>query len=527
MAGSERKQTLPGANDRAEAESADDTRQDVRLWLAAALLALLLGAVFQGGRGIWDPSEGFYTNAAVSMTQSGDWWTPRLNGEPFLDKPPVVYWSIAAGMELLGVNEWGARFALIFWYAGTALLIGALAHSFWGGRSGPLATAVYALSLLPFLGSSTITTDPILAFWTTAALYLFWRMERSATAHGRSLWAVGLGAAIGLGLMTKGPAMLIFLPPLALFLLIRRRLWRALGVPGLWLGVALALALGVSWYLSMMASLDGARDYILDNQVSGRLVGGHYGRNPGWSGVLKVYLPTLIAGALPWALFWPGWLHASAGQWLRLSWWRHLSQRPAALLTILWFTVPLSVLASASSKLPLYALPLAAPLALVATKRIGERLQRNPVRRSEVVALTLWIALLMSIKLVSASWPTHHDTRATARALEQHRVPHSTQIVGINKVRNSLLMYGYGRIRQAATGAHEIYFSPIRSLEDVIDSLDPGETVVFIGNEEDFAHALPLLGSRSESCRRLTGGHRRESFLRCPGIDEGHLVPQG
>jgi 4-amino-4-deoxy-L-arabinose transferase-like glycosyltransferase len=36
--------------------------------------------------------------------------TPRLNGEPFLDKPALVNWLGAASISILGRNELAARF---------------------------------------------------------------------------------------------------------------------------------------------------------------------------------------------------------------------------------------------------------------------------------------------------------------------------------------------------------------------------------------------------------------------------------
>lgn len=494
---------------------AESSRRSLRPWLAAALLAVALGAAFQGGRGVWDPSEGFYTNAAVGMAESGDWWTPRLNGEPFLDKPPVVYWSIATGLKLLGVNEWGARLTLIFWYAATALLVGVLAQSFWGGSFGPLATAVYALSFLPFLAANTLTTDPLLAFWTTATMYLFWRMDRASRAPASNLWAVALGAAIGLGLLTKGPAMLVFLPPLAVYLALRRKLLPALRIPGLWLGVAVALLLGGSWYVSMVTSLPGALDFVLDNQVSGRMVSAKYGRNPGVAGLFRVYVPTLVLGALPWAVLWPKWIAGSRERWRRFRWWRGLAQRPTALLVVLWFVLPMTVLATASSKLPLYLLPLAAPLALVAARMLGGASGATPPRRAGIVWVALWIAFLLAVKFVSTQWPSHQDTRATARALEGHEIPSSTQLFAVNRAENGLALYGYGKLSQVATGGHEIYFSPIRSLQEAIEALEPDSPTVFIGAAKDLELAGSLIIGGPERCQMLAGGNPKEFFLNC------------
>src|SRR5204863_224457 len=83
--------------------------------------------IFQGSRGIYEPDEGFYGNAAHNMLVHGDWLVPRLDNGPFLDKPPFSLWSTAAGMRLLGVNEWGARFGHALWFALAALLVGRIA----------------------------------------------------------------------------------------------------------------------------------------------------------------------------------------------------------------------------------------------------------------------------------------------------------------------------------------------------------------------------------------------------------------
>ena len=77
-------------------------------WGRIAVL-LLLAFAFQGTRGLWEPDEGFYANAALGMIDSGDYLVPRLNGAPFLDKPPLIYWLQAAGVRLLGRSEWGLR----------------------------------------------------------------------------------------------------------------------------------------------------------------------------------------------------------------------------------------------------------------------------------------------------------------------------------------------------------------------------------------------------------------------------------
>ena len=40
------------------------------------------------------------------MADTGDWLTPRVNGLPRYDKPPLVYWLMGIGYALPGREVW-------------------------------------------------------------------------------------------------------------------------------------------------------------------------------------------------------------------------------------------------------------------------------------------------------------------------------------------------------------------------------------------------------------------------------------
>ena len=58
-----------------------------------------------------NPDEGRYAEIPREMVASGDWVTPRLDGVNYFEKPPLVYWAVAACLELLGPGEWSMRAA--------------------------------------------------------------------------------------------------------------------------------------------------------------------------------------------------------------------------------------------------------------------------------------------------------------------------------------------------------------------------------------------------------------------------------
>src|SRR3954466_11120259 len=60
-------------------------------------------------RGLFVPDEGRYAEIPREMLASGDWVTPRLNGVPYFEKPPLVYWCVAVSQQVFGLSEWSVR----------------------------------------------------------------------------------------------------------------------------------------------------------------------------------------------------------------------------------------------------------------------------------------------------------------------------------------------------------------------------------------------------------------------------------
>ena len=110
-------------------------------------------------------------------------------------------------------------------------------------------------------------------------------------------------------------------------------------------------------------------------------------RNPQWYGPLLVYLPVLVLGLLP---------------WLPLALWRNRRQllprwKAAPELQRflwLWLALPLLVFCLARSRLPLYVLPLAAPLSLLVARALSDW---RP-GRGWAIAIGSWVLLLIGFK---------------------------------------------------------------------------------------------------------------------------------
>lgn len=376
---------------------------------AIGLLALLLALLGLGWRGTWDPDEGRYTNVALNMLASGDWLNPHRSHEVgHWTKPPLTYWALAASLGGLGHSAFAARLPSALAYLLLVWLAWRTARRLVPGGEA-MAALAYASMLLPFASSQLVTTDPLLAACQGVAMHAFVEARFGARAVKR--WLLLMWAAFALAFLTKGPPGLLPLLAVLAFQTLGPdpRRHRVFTLAGLAVFVLLALP----WYVAVVIGNPGLLDYFLGDEVYRRIATDHFGRHGEWYGWLKVYLPTLLLGSLPWTPWlWP-WLRALPAAVRR---WRAPSARAAdapLLLLTLWVLLPLLVFCLARSRLPLYLLPLFLPLALLVAR---QRVQagRGLPHWGWIAA---WAALLLGLKLAAARLDSDKDASAWADAI--------------------------------------------------------------------------------------------------------------
>ena len=89
---------------------APDDRTRARL-LSLALVVALPAVLLYPSRGflLLEPDEGRYAQIPKEMLDRGEWVVPTLQGEAYLDKPPLMYWLVTCSYHVFGVNEAAAR----------------------------------------------------------------------------------------------------------------------------------------------------------------------------------------------------------------------------------------------------------------------------------------------------------------------------------------------------------------------------------------------------------------------------------
>ncbi len=323
----------------------------VLLALVAALLVLRLGTVPLLG-----PDEPRYTRVAVEMHRAGEWVTPTLQGEPWLEKTPLFYWLAGGAFSLLGETETAARMPSVL---ATLLLVGMTAFAgarLFGAAAGLHAGFVAGTSVLMFAYGRAASMDMLLAATVTGSIGLGGlRLLGMAGPYAFPAAA----AFAGLATLAKGPLGLL-LPLLVLGVaVLTTRQWRFAREMVTPLAVGAFVFVSAPWYVAIL--VDQGRDFIhvfvVDHNLQRFTSTVHHHPGPFW-----YYLPILLAGLFPWSgLAVP----ALAGLRPRIS--------RADLFVLLWLGLPLLFFSLAGSKLPGYILPCVPPLAIL-MGRAAERL---------------------------------------------------------------------------------------------------------------------------------------------------------
>jgi dolichol-phosphate mannosyltransferase len=323
--------------------------------LALVLLTLLACLLFFAKlrAPLLEPQEPRYAEISRQMIVEGRLLVPVLHGQPYLDKPPLLYWLTMGSYALFGVQDRVARMV-----PGLAGVLTVLLTYFWGrrtvgDRAALCGALVLCLSARFIYLERMLTMDGLLCLWVIASL----AAAHVAVADGRlrRVWWLLSAAACGLGLLSKGPVALALV---AIPVLIHqgldpraaRLLWQSWAT---YVGVAVGLA--APWYAAVWVAEPEFGSYFFWRHNVVRFLAPFDHQEPAW-----FYLPGLLLGMLPWTLLLPGLIRFLAGRSGRTA-----ARRPAALgyflLAFLW---ALLFFSAAGSKRAAYILPAMPPLAL-------------------------------------------------------------------------------------------------------------------------------------------------------------------
>jgi 4-amino-4-deoxy-L-arabinose transferase-like glycosyltransferase len=324
-------------------------------WRSLLLLLAIPGVLLYGC--LWfhlfEPDEGRYAEIPREMLARGDWIVPYLQGEPYLDKPPLLYWLVMGCYRLFGIHAWAARLVpalaihgcILLTYLFGRRLLGERA-AFWGALLLSMAPGFVTMGRLLIL-------DGLLAFCVTLSLYATFEAIRGPRM--RPSWGLLAAVACGLGILAKGPvAVVLLIPPFWAYRHLAGRSCRV-GWVSLLLFSGVVLAITLPWYVAICCRLPEFARYFLWQQNVVRFVAPFDHLKPIW-----FYAPILLVGLLPGSLLVVPFLrflisgHAATVR-------QRCPELGFVLLTGGWCVLFFSL---SGCKLPTYVLPAFPPLAL-------------------------------------------------------------------------------------------------------------------------------------------------------------------
>ncbi|MCC6969420.1 MAG: glycosyltransferase family 39 protein [Phycisphaerales bacterium] len=341
-------------------------------WAAIPVIVLLAVTLPKLNQGDWRGDTGWYAALGLDAARSGRWSLSAGEGEPYFNKPPLVFWIVGRVLAWSGVDLLAARLASVFAAAIGVIATAGIARELGTRRLAAIAGVILALTYEYFRRTREISLD----MWHGAFLLLAaWAMVRGAglgrghevrirvgsepRAGGSSgcnasvapalAWFALAGVPVGMALMTKPLIAMAIAPIMAIWLWrVRGPKHAALVLVALLVGVAIALP----WHLWMARTYaDAFLDQYFGREIaaraSGRLVGGQKATQPAW-----YYLAQIVTG------YWP-WLVALGAAYFARAW-----RTPAGLLALVWAGAWLVLLTAFPDRRDRYAIPIYPGLAI-------------------------------------------------------------------------------------------------------------------------------------------------------------------
>jgi 4-amino-4-deoxy-L-arabinose transferase-like glycosyltransferase len=459
------------------------------------------------------------------MLRGASWITPHLNGVPYFDKPPLLYWLMASVFTWLGPTETAARLVSALSAVAVAVLTALIGARIGSARVGLMAGLMVAANLEMFLFGRMVKPDLLFVALILLALYGFIRAYLGGGRRPLLLFYGSLGvAALAKDFLgALGPLALV-----ALFLWLAREgaSWRQ-WVPAH--GVLLLIAIAAPWHLVVEAQHRGFLWYtVMDNHVLNLSRQRAFPDEDVPLSALE-FLAVTAVGFFPWVLAVP----VAVWRALRQPW--ETAEARVWMLLAVWAVGVVGIFAASPFKLPHYGLPALPAMALLAARMWDEAIERPPgAPRSWtlqlpalglVVALTalsllLWRGWLhlssgtVAVADVSARNMAAHGQAATTDFLAQFRPLFGGIAAIFAPVTVALGVAAWRRRALVGVGAllaGMIAFLPLsveglalfaksRSVRVATDAIllraEPGDVIAHEGPLENSASALIRLGRR-------------------------------
>ena len=212
------------------------------------LLALLrLAACYL----VHHPDERHYTDAGITMVQTGDWLTPRRpDGSLRFNKPILPYWCVAVSYTFFGIGPFASRLPFLLAGCGTIWMTYQLAKLVGQSEAAGRWAALVALGNLQLVLAATRSIpDILLGLFTTLSVY----GALAVVVYGRRDWKSYAAMYLGMGLAiaSKGVPAVIVIGAVVAGAIVYGKKWSDFKNYLHWPTMALGLCLAGGWFATV------------------------------------------------------------------------------------------------------------------------------------------------------------------------------------------------------------------------------------------------------------------------------------
>jgi 4-amino-4-deoxy-L-arabinose transferase-like glycosyltransferase len=374
--------------------------------IAALILVALWGVIYMAGLShpaLLDDADTVHAEAAREMLQRHDWVTLYVNGIRYLEKAPLMYWSVASSYTLFGIGEWSTRFPLMLIVLAMILSTYGLGRWALGSEGGFDSALVLATALGPFLFTRFLIPDVAVGLWLTLTFWLFLVSLEQPKPARWTCW--GLAAVCALNVLTKGLIGLVFpAGAIGLYLLLTGNLRHLLKLR-LVSSALVFFAIAAPWHIlaalrnPAQGQVRGFLWFYFVNEHFLRFLNRRMPRDYDTVPLL-LFWALLVLWLLPWTVFLPQSLQEVPRRWRDFR--AQMSRRQRAYLMFLLWNVVIVGFFSLSTRQEYYTIPAIPGMALL----VGGWLQRertsaadSPERRNGRIssAVLLTVGILIAV----------------------------------------------------------------------------------------------------------------------------------
>ncbi|MFZ3342728.1 MAG: glycosyltransferase family 39 protein [Terriglobales bacterium] len=372
----------------------------IGLWLA-------IYAVGLSSAPLLDDADTVHAEAAKEMLQRHDWVTLYVNGVRYLEKAPLMYWSVAVSYKLFGISEWSTRFPLMLGVLAMILATYGLGRWAFGGAGGFDSGLVMATALGPFLFTRFLIPDVLVGLWLTLTFWFFLEsLEQAQQEKPSRAICWGLATVCALNVLTKGLIGLVFpVGTIGLYLLLTGNLRHLLRLR-LFSSTLVFFAIAAPWHILAalrnppQGHVRGFLWFYFVNEHFLRFLNKRVPRDYDTVPLL-LFWALLVLWLIPWTAFLPPSLLEVPRRWRDYR--SGLSRRQRAnLLFVLWALVIVGFF-SFSTRQEYYTIPAIPGMALLVGGWLAREREAAPQSRERRAGRISSIALLVAGLAIAAA----------------------------------------------------------------------------------------------------------------------------